>query len=126
MGTFTADQRPRKKIEAQDGEKIAVVDDKILESFSPHILGLGEITQKSRQFDAMCASLDLAGFTNFCKQVDPHLVLPGYLSAFLQFLFDEIKKETVHKQYEGGCELWHDLPFFVKFCGDGLICLWNT
>ena len=116
MGTFSINQKPGKKIQV-GGADVNVVSNEILEKFSPHILGLGDITQKSRQIDAICACIDLGGFTNFCKQVDPYLVLPGFLSSFLQFLFNEIKNETINKKYGEGCTLYHDLPFFVKFTG---------
>ena len=69
---------------------------------------------------------DLSGFTNFCSQVDPHLSVPEYLSRFLDWLFDDIKKEFLRKIYKEGKELWADLPFLAKFLGDGVLFLWDT
>jgi class 3 adenylate cyclase len=109
-----------------NGKPAEVLKKDIFDKFSPHILGLGDIKTKSKQVDAICTFFDLAGFTNFCKQVDPYLVLPGFLNKFLGFLFDTIKKETISRKHAKGYELWHDLPFFTKFTGDGLMILWNT
>jgi len=69
---------------------------------------------------------DLSGFTTFCSQVDPHLSVPGYLSGFLDWLFDGIKKMFVKRSYKEGKRLWANLPFLAKFLGDGVLFLWNT
>ena len=94
--------------------------------FNPGVLGLGDIAQESVARPAVAALFDLQGFTVFCKQIEPHLSVPIYLSGFLSWIFAEIRKETIRKEYETGVAVWHALPFFMKFMGDGLLVLWDT
>ncbi len=96
-----------------------------MDRFNPTILGLGDLATSSRRVEAMAAMFDLGGFTNFCKQIDPHLSVPVYLSRFLGWLMGELKKETVIKNHATGSELYHPLPFFLKFMSDGLLILWD-
>jgi class 3 adenylate cyclase len=49
-----------------------------------------------------------------------------YLNGFLNWIFAAIKKETILKEYSDGVSVYHDLPFFTKFMGDGLLVLWDT
>ena len=58
-----------------------------LRKFNPKVLGLGDINTRSSQSEAIAAVFDLEGFTNFCKQVDPHLSIPKFLNAFLFHVF---------------------------------------
>ena len=69
---------------------------------------------------------DLEGFTHFCKQIDPQLAVPEYLSHFLKWMFDQIKEELIDETREEGYATWSDLPFFSKYLGDGLLFLWGT
>jgi class 3 adenylate cyclase len=94
--------------------------------FNPNVLGLGDITTEAVSKPAIAALFDLQGFTIFCKQIEPHLSVPIYLSGFLNWIFAAIRKETICKKYKKGIETWHDLPFFTKFMGDGLLVLWDT
>lgn len=94
--------------------------------FSPSVLGLGDISIESNQVDAICAVFDLQGFTNCCKQVDPHLVIPEYLSEFLEWLFNDIKDRTLIEEKEKGMSIYAPLPFLAKFMGDGVLFLWDT
>lgn len=103
-----------------------LVDNATLDRFSPAILGLGEVRTPSREIDAIAAVYDLAGFTTFCNQVDQHLVVPSFLSSFLDWLFDIIKKSLTQKNYGDQKALWAELPFMAKFMGDGVLLLWNT
>lgn len=113
------------KIDGKE-KKVELLDNKKFNSFNPEVLGLGDISLRSTQMEALAAVFDLSGFTNFCSQVDPHLSVPEYLSRFLDWLFDDIKKEFVRKTYRKGRQLWADLPFLAKFLGDGVLFLWNT
>lgn len=107
-------------------KKIKLLSNENFKGFNAKLLGLGDISLRSKQVEALAAAFDLSGFTNFCSQVDPHLAVPEYLSRFLDWLFDEIKTEFVAKSYENGKELWAELPFLAKFLGDGVLFLWDT
>ena len=110
----------------KDGKKISIVDKKLFDSFNEDILGLGNIESSSQQINALSVIFDLEGFTDFCKQIDPQLAVPEYLSKFLKWIFIEIKKETSNKEYPEGIDTWSDLPFLSKYLGDGLLFLWDT
>lgn len=110
----------------KDGEKIRVMKNEVFEQFNPTVLDLGDIKQPSIATDVICAVFDLQGFTNFCKQIDPKLSVPSYLSGFLDWIFGVIRTETIQNRMKEGIELWHNLPFYVKFLGDGLLILWDT
>jgi len=110
----------------KDDKKIRVMKNEVFEQFNPTILDLGDIEKPSSTTNAICAVFDLQGFTNFCKQIDPQLSVPSYLSGFLDWIFSTIRAETVEKKMEEGVRLWHDLPFYTKFLGDGLLILWDT
>lgn len=97
----------------------------VFEQFNANILGLGNIQQNSAAKPAIAAVFDLEGFTNFCKQIEPQLSVPIFLSEFLDWFFDEIRKETCREEFEEGYQLWHPLPFLAKFMGDGLLLLWD-
>ncbi|MGA3171048.1 MAG: hypothetical protein ABSE62_08530 [Chthoniobacteraceae bacterium] len=97
------------------------------DSFNPSVLGLGDIGAESIARTAVAASFDLQEFTNFCKQMEPQFSVPVYLSGFLSWIFTAIKAETKQDMVvPEGVLLWHELPFFVKFMGDGLLILWDT
>ena len=105
---------------------VKLLDNETLNRFSPAILGLGDISVPSREIEAIAAVFDLAGFTRFCNQVDPHLAVPKYLSRFLDWLFDEVKIGLTARNYGDRKALWAELPFLAKFLGDGILLLWNT
>ena len=107
-------------------KKVMFLDNKEFNSFNPEILGLGDISLPSTRAEAIAAVFDLSGFTKFCGQVDPHLTVPEYLSRFLDWLFEDIRKGFVKKTHKEGKELWADLPFLAKFLGDGVLFLWDT
>ena len=95
-------------------------------SFNPSILGLGKISREAEYQEALAAIFDLEGFTTFCSQIDPHLVVPEYLEQLLTWLFDAISKEFKLEETTDEILLWSPLPFFAKFLGDGVLFLWNT
>jgi class 3 adenylate cyclase len=94
--------------------------------FDPSILGLGDVSKPAVAADAICAMFDLGGFTAFAGQVDPHLAIPEFLSAFLPWLFDTLKTQSTLKEVDNGVILYNRLPFFAKFMGDGVLLLWDT
>lgn len=71
----------------------------------------------------MAVVFDLEGFTDFTRQVDPQLTVPIFVSDFLKWLFDDIKRQLI--QNEENATLWSELPFFSKFLGDGVLFLWR-
>lgn len=96
------------------------------DAFSTSLLGLGDISQDSKSTDAVAAMFDLEGFTNFSKQIEPHLSVPLFLNEFLNWLLSDIRKEMTHKSFKEGAQLYGPLPFFVKFMGDGLLVIWDA
>jgi hypothetical protein len=94
--------------------------------FNTSILELGDLSKDGKYFEALAAIFDLEGFTSFCNQIDPHLVIPEYLNSFLGWLFKELSDEFKHKQAGKHTSLWAQLPFFAKFLGDGVLFLWST
>lgn len=110
----------------KEEKTIRLVKKEAFQSFTEDILGLGEIETKAQQVNALSVIFDLEGFTNFCKQIDPHLAVPEYLSLFLKWIFSEIKIELIEQEYEEGYKTWASLPFLSKYLGDGVLFLWNT
>lgn len=109
-----------------EGKKTKILSKDVFEQFNPDLLGLGDLTQEASSTDAIAAVFDLQGFTNFCKQIDPHLAVPSFLGPFITWLMDQIKNEMTQKVYDKGAKLWGPLPFFIKFMGDGLLVLWDS
>ena len=96
------------------------------ESFNSAVLGLGDIKTPSVSKPAIAAYFDLQGFTFFCKQIEPHFFVPVYLGAFLDWIFKSIREETAWETEDEYVQLYHPLPFFTKFMGDGILVLWDT
>ncbi|MBA4387300.1 MAG: hypothetical protein C0404_04920 [Verrucomicrobia bacterium] len=96
------------------------------ERFNTSLLGLGDISREGKHMDALAAIFDLEGFTSFCNQMDPQLVVPEYLDQMLQWLFFRISRDFVREQKDDVFILWGKFPFFAKFLGDGIIFLWDT
>lgn len=125
MPTFKIDKSNYLTI--KDGDKtVHITKKEAFDKFNQDILGLGNIENKSKQINALSVIFDLEGFTEFCKQIDPHLAVPEYLSEFLKWIFYEIRLGTIEKPYEKGYSTWADLPFLTKYLGDGILFLWNT
>jgi len=125
MATFKLEKKDKALIDVED-EKIEIFLKKSFDSFDENILGLGKIETKSTQLNALSVIFDLEGFTNFCKQIDPQLAVPEYLSEFLKWIFLEVKKELIETEHTDGYTTWADLPFLSKYLGDGLLFIWNT
>lgn len=119
--------RKQDKLTIKDkNETIFIIKKELLNKFNSNLLGLGDITCKSSQLEAVVCALDLAGFTNFCNQVDPYLSIPLFLNTFLNWFYSEIKKESINKNYNEGSSLYTDLPILTKFLGDGLLIIWDA
>jgi class 3 adenylate cyclase len=98
---------------------------KAFSEFDLPILGLGYIAAASKPTEAIAAVFDLEGFTNFCKQIEPHLSVPQFLYSFLTWLMKKLRKEMSEAEHGADVALWCRLPFFVKFLEDGLLVLWD-
>jgi class 3 adenylate cyclase len=125
MPTFKPGETDYLRIKVH-GKPLMVLSHEALAQFDLELLGLGDLTQTANPCDAIAAVFDLEGFTNFCKQIEPHLSVPVFLQEFLTWLMGEIKKQTIRKKHRAGVALWSPLPFFVKFMGDGLLVLWDA
>src|SRR2546423_2392898 len=79
--------------------------------FDPSLLALGDISTEGEYFEALAAIFDLEGFTSFCNQIDPHLVVPEFLNVFFDWLFQAVAKEFVQKVEGDEIRLWCQLPF---------------
>lgn len=93
--------------------------------FRASLLDMGDIS-RGQTTEAMVSIFDLAGFTSFCNQPDPHLRVPEFLDKFLGWLFDRIpdRLDDGHRHLdERG--LLARLPDFAKFTGDGVLFLWE-
>ena len=125
MATFILPTSSSIRVKKED-ETITVVKKEYFNKFNEDILGLGNIESKSKQVDAISVYFDLEGFTNFCNHRDPKLKVPEFLSAFLKWLFQQIRLETIEKEYEEGFKTYSNLPFLSKYLGDGVLFLWDT
>lgn len=94
--------------------------------FNSSLLDLGDISAIGEERNALAAVFDLEDFTSFCSQIDPHLVIPEYLSTFLDWLFWSISHNVIQKEEKRSIVLWCQLPFYAKFLGDGVLFLWDT
>lgn len=94
--------------------------------FTPQVLGLGDLTQDGKYINSISAFIDLEGFTDFCNQVDSHLVIPEFLTEYLEWLFKKVAHFFKEGEYEDHVKIWGSLPFFSKFLGDGILFLWDT
>lgn len=114
-----------KKIE-KEGESIEIISNEDFDKFSETILNLGNIENKSKLTNGLSIMFDLEGFTSFCKQIDPQLAVPEYLSEFLKWIFKRIKEELIEKKHIEGYQIYAPFPFLSKFLGDGILFLWDT
>lgn len=125
MGTFKLGQLDRISI-IKDGHRIPGVRRERWNEFSSCVLGLGDIGAIAVEKKVMCAFFDLDGFTRFCtRDAD----LPFFLNSYLDWFFNQILEKTKIKEVKEspeGVAVYHDLPFFFKFLGDGLMILWDV
>jgi class 3 adenylate cyclase len=105
------------------------------DEYGPQVLGLGDLGSPTAEHEVVCAMFDLEGFTDFCRQVDPHLAIPEFLRQFVEWLFGCIKKNwvlpeerlsAVDDPIEGAAITWAELPRLAKFTGDGVMFLWDA
>lgn len=104
-------------------------DKAAVDAFTPAVMGLGDISSPTQPTEVICAIVDLEGFTTFSSQVDPHLVIPDFLSRFLDWFFSVLRDEsktTTKEGYEDKYFLFTEPPFFTKFMGDGILLLWKV
>lgn len=114
-------------VTVQHGDvRLSLLKKKKWAQFDASILGLGDISVDSIVRTVICTIFDLEEFTKFSKQMDPQLAVPVFLNDYLGWFFDQIKAETQMEEYDEGIQTWHDLPFFVKFMGDGMLLLFGT
>lgn len=126
MGIFLAKSK-NVKVETETGPStVRMFENKDIDAFNPFVLGLGDISNLSDEKDAIAATFDLSGFTDFCSQIDPQLAVPEFLSRFLDWLFNQIKTGSVYKTFPEGKQLYCALPFLSKFLGDGVLFLWDS
>jgi class 3 adenylate cyclase len=109
----------------RDGRKLNLVKKEDWQKFDSSVLGIGDISRPSVSRSVICVIFDLEGFTRFCNQIDPDLVIPVFLKKYLDWFFVQIQNETKNREYDEGIRTWHDLPFLIKFMGDGLLVLWD-
>jgi hypothetical protein len=109
-----------------DNKRLPSVPKDLFDRFSPEVLGLGDISVESVPVSTIAAVFDLGGFTQFCSQGEPNLIIPDFMSGFVNWVFESLREETMESEKEGMIRLWHPLPILVKFLGDGLLILWDT
>ena len=95
-------------------------------SFNSTALGIGNVSQSGKYVQALAAVYDLQGFTQFCNQIDSHLVIPEFLQRFVDWLFLTLAESAKEGEKNLKVTLWAPLPFFAKFLGDGVLLLWDT
>jgi class 3 adenylate cyclase len=95
-------------------------------SFNQSILGLGDSLTEGEYIQSLAAFFDLEGFTDFCNQIDSHLVIPEFLDRYFHWLFDTLKEKFKEGEEADRVRIFGSLPFFAKFLGDGILFLWDT
>lgn len=95
--------------------------------FGIDVLGLGDLSSKSREIDAIAVMFDLEQFTTFCSQPGPEMIVPPFMRAFLKWMVDSLKTEVHDANVNDRLlAITHPLPFYLKFMGDGLLVLWRA
>lgn len=126
MGVFKLNRETDCLKTEKEGKKIILVKKEKWEKFKSDILGLGVIGRQASPRDVICAFFDLEGFTKFCNRADSGEVIPVFLNPYLNWFFEQIREKTKFKEYDEGIATYHDLPFLIKFLGDGLMVLWDV
>lgn len=80
-----------------DGRRRKLLTYDAFDKFNASLLGLGDLTRRSKPIDALAAVFDLEDFTQFCKQIDPHLSVPNFLHPFLNWLMEQLRNEMKQK-----------------------------
>jgi class 3 adenylate cyclase len=120
----TASSKSARPAAATQG--LRVIDNETVKSFNPAMLNLGDLGLPCQEREAVTAVFDLTGFTTFCNQVDAYLVIPRFLSSFLEWFFISVRKRLTAETFGNRVAVWVELPIKVKFMGDGLMILWNA
>ena len=126
MGSFKTRKSDYKLRETDTDQTGFFLRTEAFAQFDSRILGLGDVRQESTTIESIAAIFDLAGFTTFSGRADPHLAVPEFMSAFLAWLFEKIRKTSTVRTFDDGVALFHKLPFFAKFMGDGALFLWDA
>ena len=63
-------RRPHRPVVKKHKTGMLFKDEEIVQSFSPRILELGDLSKPCNEIEAIAAIFDLSGFTRFCNQVD--------------------------------------------------------
>lgn len=108
------------------GKERSLIKKNVFDSFNESTLGLGNISSDSQPTNALAAIFDLANFTVFCQQMDPHLVVPDFLNSFLKWIYSNIREVSIQRAFSDGYQVWCEPPFFSKFLGDGILLIWDT
>lgn len=94
--------------------------------FGASLLDMIDFSRRHTTTEALVSIFDLAGFTSFCDQRDPHRTVPEFLDKFLLWLFDKIKSRLDDRACNSEeRQLLAPLPNFAKFTGDGVLFLWE-
>jgi class 3 adenylate cyclase len=96
------------------------------DKFGPPLLGLGDISKEGEYVQALVAFCDLEGFTDFCNQVDSHLVIPEFMTRYIGWVFESLADKAKEGENGDTIRIWGSLPFYMKFLGDGLLFMWDT
>jgi hypothetical protein len=124
---MTFDFGEKKSITTEiDGKKIKIFRKEFIDAFNVDVLKIGKFNSDSEIVRCISAVFDLEGFTHFCSQTEPELYAGRFLKDFFDWLFQNIRDETIQKVIDNGYEIYHDLPFYSKFLGDGVLFIWDT
>jgi class 3 adenylate cyclase len=126
MGIFKVNKEVSCLRTEKEGKIIWLIKKEKWVEFKSDILGLGTIGEQATSRDVVCAFFDLEGFSTFCDHGDCGSDIPVFLNSYLNWFFCQIQEETKYKEYEDGIATYHDLPFLIKFLGDGLMVLWDV
>lgn len=124
--SFTYTQAPGDAAVYGPGITFNALDTGAFARFNPSVLGLGNVSQDGQYSQAIVAFFDLEGFTDFCGQVDSHLVIPEFLSRYLTWLFRSLADQFRESEDGTRVKLWGCLPFYAKFLGDGILFIWDA
>lgn len=99
-----------------------------LESFRANWYQLNGVSKTRRNLTALCAVVDLEGFTDFCVAAQS-TDMRNFIKYFTDWFIDSLCAEMVEYPAEDGDEyegMYCRLPIFVKFLGDGFLLAWDT
>jgi hypothetical protein len=71
------------------------------QKFNPSILGLGELAKEGTLTHAIAAIFDLEGFTDFCNQIDSHLVVPVSFKIFRIGFSEGLRRNSPNPRGKG-------------------------